>query len=76
MIDNIPNHLKDKKDYFLKLKDSIDISIAYIKCRKYENHITECGKREKDKKEKYKKDKLSILHIFSKTHHINPSKTL
>ena len=71
LIDNLPNHLKDKKDYFLKLKDSINISIACIKCRKYGNHIMECGKREKDKK-----DKLSILHIFSKTHHINPSKTL
>ena len=76
LIDNLPNHLKDKKDYLLKLKDSIDILIACIKCRKYRHHITECGKREKAKKEKDKKDKLSILHIFSKTHHINPSKTM
>ena len=76
LIDNLSNHLKDKKDYLLKLKDSIDILIACIKCKKYRHHITECGKREKAKKEKDKKDKLSILHIISKTHHINPSKTM
>ena len=35
LIDNLPNHLKDKKDYLLKLKDSIDIPIACIKCGKY-----------------------------------------
>ena len=35
LIDNLPNHLKDKKDYLLKLKDSIDIPIACIKCRKW-----------------------------------------
>ena len=54
LIDNLPNHLKDKKSYLLKLKDSIDIPIACIKCRKYGPHVTECGKREKDKKEKKK----------------------
>ena len=54
LIDNLPNHLKDKKSYLLKLKDSIDILIACIKCRKYGPHVTECGKREKDKKEKKK----------------------
>ena len=43
-----------EKDYLLKLKDSIDIRIACIKCRKYGHHATECGKREKDKKEKTK----------------------
>ena len=28
LIENLPNHLKDKKEYLLKLKDSIDITIA------------------------------------------------
>ena len=55
LIDNLPNHLKDKKDYLLKLKDSIDISIACIKCRKYGHHVTECEKEEKANKEKDKK---------------------
>ena len=55
LIDNLPNHLKDKKDYLLKLKDSIDIPIACIKCRKYGHHVTECEKEEKAKKEKDKK---------------------
>ena len=36
------------------MKDSIDIPIACIKCRKYGPHVTECRKREKDKKEKKK----------------------
>ena len=36
------------------MKDSIDIPIACIKCRKYGHHVTECGKREKAKKEKTK----------------------
>ena len=50
LIDNLPNHLKDKKDYLLKLKDSIDIPIACIKCRKYGHHVTECGKKKKQDK--------------------------
>ena len=54
LIDNLPNHLKDKKGYLLKLKDSIDIPIACIKCRKYGHHVPECGKGEKFKKEKTK----------------------
>ena len=57
LIDNIPNHLKDKKDYLLKLKDSINILIACIKCRKYGHHVTKCGKEEKVKKEKEKDKK-------------------
>ena len=57
MIDNLPNHLKDKKGYLLKLIDSIDIPIAYIKCRKYGHHVTDCGKEEKGQKEKDKKEK-------------------
>ena len=51
LIDNLPNHLKDKNGYLLKLKDSIDIPIDCIKCRKYGHHVTECGKGEKAKKE-------------------------
>ena len=57
LIDNLPNHLKDKKDYLLNLEDSIDIPIAYIKCRKYGHHATECEKGEKAKKGKDKKEK-------------------
>ena len=60
LIDNLPNHLKDKKDNLIKLKDSIDIPTACIKCTKYGHHVTECGKEEKekgkDKKEKIKKE--------------------
>ena len=54
LIDNLPNHLKDKKGYLLKLKYSIDIPITCINCRKYGHPVMECGKREKDKKEKKK----------------------
>ena len=50
LIDNLPNHLKDKKDYLLKLKDFIDIPIVCIKCRKYRHHVTECGIEGKAKK--------------------------
>ena len=57
LIDNLPNHLKDKKDYLLKLKESIDIPIACFKCRKYGHHVTECEKGEKAKKGKDKKVK-------------------
>ena len=39
------------------MKDSIDISIACIECRKYGHHVTECGKEEKVKKEKEKTKK-------------------
>ena len=65
LIDNLPNHLKDKKDYLLKLKDSIDIPIACIKCMKYGHHVTERGKEEKDKKEKTKKkqDRIDIKPV-------------
>ena len=57
LIDNLPNHLKDRKDYLLKLKDSIDIPIACIKCRKYGHHATEYEKGEKAKRWKDKKEK-------------------
>ena len=58
LIDNLPNHLKDKKDYLLSLKDSIDIPMVCIRCRKYGHHVTDCRKEEKAKKEKDKKEKI------------------
>ena len=57
LIENLPNHLKDKKEYLIKLKDSIDIPFACIKCRKYGHHVMECEKGEKPKKGKDKKEK-------------------
>ena len=58
LIENLPNHLKDKKkDYLLKLKESIDIPIACIKCRKYGHHATKCETGEKSKKGKDKREK-------------------
>ena len=69
LIDNLPNHLKDKKDYLLKLKDSIDIPIVCIKCRKYGHHVTKCGKEGKAQKEKdeKRKDKEEIRWSRYKT---------
>ena len=46
LIHNIPNHLKDKKDYLLNLKDSIDKLVVCIKCKGYGHHAKECGKKE------------------------------
>ena len=62
LIENLSNHRKDKKEYLLKLKDSIEIPIACIKCRKYGHHIIECEivKKGKDKKEKTKKKQDSV----------------
>ena len=62
LIENIPNHLKDKKEYLQKLKDSIGIPITFIKCSKYGHHATECekAKKGKDKKEKTKKKQDGI----------------
>ena len=62
LIDNLPNHLRDRKDYLLKLKDSIDIPSACIKCRKYGHHVTECWKKEKEKTKK-KQDKVDIKPV-------------
>ena len=45
LIDNLPNHLKDKKDYLLNLKDSIDIPIVCIKGKGYGQYAKECGKK-------------------------------
>ena len=39
------------------MKESIDIPIPCIKCRKYWHHATECEKGEKAKKGKDKKEK-------------------
>ena len=36
------------------MKESIDIPISCIKCRKYGHHVTKCGKGKKAKKEKTK----------------------
>ena len=44
----------------LKLKDSIEIPIACIRCRKYGHHVTDCRKEEKAKKEKDKKEKVKM----------------
>ena len=61
LIDILPNQLTDKKDYLIKLKDSINIHIACIKCRKYGHHVTECRKKEKEKeKTKNKQDRIDI----------------
>ena len=52
LIDNLPNHLKDKKKtYLLKLKDAINIPVVCIKCKGYGHHAKECGKKENVKKE-------------------------
>ena len=50
LIENLPNFHKDKKEYLLSLKDSIDIPTVCIRCRKYGHHITDCRKEEKAKK--------------------------
>ena len=42
------------------LKDSIDIPIVCIRCKKYGPHVTDCRKEEKAKKEKDKKEKIKI----------------
>ena len=54
MIENLPDHHKDKKENLLNLKESIDIPIVCIKCKKYGHHVTECRKKEKDKERKEK----------------------
>ena len=59
--DNLPNHIKNKKEYLLNLKDSIDIPIVCIKCRKYGHHVMECEKDKKGKDtEKTKKKQNSV----------------
>ena len=52
LIDNLPN--QDKKDYLIKLKDSIDIP---VECRKKEK-----AKDEKEKT-KMKQDRIDIKQV-------------
>ena len=42
------------------MKDSIDIPIVCIRCRKYGHHVTDSRKEEKAKKEKDKKEKIKM----------------
>ena len=44
------------------MKDSIDIPIACIKCRKYGHNVTECRKKVKEKTKK-KQDKVDIKPV-------------
>ena len=60
LIENLPDLHKDKREYLLRLKDSIDIPIVCIRCRKYGHHVTDCRKEEKAKKEKDKKQKIKM----------------
>ena len=60
MIKNLPDSHKDKKEYLLSLKDSIDIPIVCIRCKKYGHHVSDSKKEEKAKKEKDKKEKIKI----------------
>ena len=52
LIENLPDSHKDKKEYLQSLKDSIDIPIVCIRCKKYGHHVTDCRKEEKAKNEK------------------------
>ena len=54
LIENLPDSHKDKKEYLQSLKDSIDIPIVCIRCKKYGHHVTDCRKEEKAKNEKDK----------------------
>ena len=56
LIENLPNHLKDKKILFTKIERIYRFTIACFKCKKYGHHATECGKKEEAKKEKDKKE--------------------
>ena len=63
MIENLLDRHKDKKEYLLSLKDSIDIPIVCIRCKKYGHHVTECQKKEKDKKEETKKIDIKLVSL-------------
>ena len=63
MIENLPDHHKDKKEYLLSLKDSIDIPIVCIRCKKYGHHVTECRKKEKDKERKEETEKIDMKPV-------------
>ena len=64
MIENLPNHHNDKKEYLLSLTDSIDIPIVCIRSKKYGHHVTECRKKEKDKERK-KKTLVSLQDLMT-----------
>ena len=59
LLDNLPNHLRDRTDYLLKLKDSIDIPTACVMCKKYGHHVTDCQKKKKEKT-RNKQDRIDI----------------
>ena len=45
------------------MKDSIDIPIVCIRCKKYGHHVIECQKKEKDKERKEKTKKIDIKSV-------------
>ena len=59
LIENLLNHHKDKKEYLLKLKDSIEIPVVCIKCRKYGHHAMECEKGKKIRKKRQRRNKMA-----------------
>ena len=66
LIENLPNHLKDKKKKkFTKIERFYRYIYCCIKCRKYGHRATECEKGKKDKKEKtkIKQDDTNIKSI-------------
>ena len=63
MIENLRDHHKDKKENLLNLKESIDIPIVCIRCKKYGHHVTKCRKKEKDKERKEKTKKIDIKPV-------------
>ena len=65
LIEHLPDHHKDKKEYLLCLKDSIDIPIVYIRCKKCGHHVTECRKKEKDEERK-EKTSVSLQDLMTK----------
>ena len=65
LIENLPDHHKDKKEYLLSLTDSIDIPIVCIRCKQYGQHVTKCRKKEKDKERK-EKTPVSLQDLMTK----------
>ena len=63
MIENLRDHHKDKNENLLNLKESIDIPIVCIRCKKYGHHVTKCRKKEKDKERKEKTKKIDIKPV-------------
>ena len=63
LIENLPDHHKDKKENLLNLKEFIDIPIVCIWCKNYGHHVTECRKKEKDKERKEKAKKIDIKPV-------------